>query len=37
MYHTQADWDELYRRRETPWEKGSRTRAWSTSWLRTGR
>jgi SAM-dependent methyltransferase len=22
MYHTQADWDELYRRRETPWEKG---------------
>ena len=22
MNHTQADWDELYRRRETPWEKG---------------
>ena len=22
MYQTQHDWDELYRRRETPWEKG---------------
>src|SRR5262249_37134447 len=22
MYQTQTDWDELYRRRETPWEKG---------------
>jgi SAM-dependent methyltransferase len=22
MYYTQADWDELYRRRETPWENG---------------
>src|SRR5690349_18577859 len=22
MYYTQADWDELYRLRETPWEKG---------------
>jgi SAM-dependent methyltransferase len=22
MYQTQSDWDDLYRRRETPWEKG---------------
>src|SRR5690349_9600580 len=22
MYQTQTDWNDLYRRRETPWEKG---------------